>query len=231
MKRLPVSDKKLGQVRRWCEPPYENLRIIIELASPVVADPWLCLDSVLQSQVLHRIKIDSLDLDKSDVYDIPIPVEYAGKIKKYPACSIAVMGGQKHTTVWSKMWQSDVNPDAHVDQYGSEIRYRMPIRYHDSLTVVAFCRGREDTIERLLDHAHALGKKRGQGYGRIKSVTVEPWDENYSVIANGIAMRPIPVEELNEYDSNNTSLAGYRPPYWHAQNQCLCALPGGQISL
>lgn len=231
MKRLPISNKKLGQVRRWCEPPYENLRIVIELESPVVADPWLCLDGVLQSQVLHRIKIDLMDLDHSDVYDIPVPIEIVGRAKQYPACSIAVIGGQRHSTIWAKIWHSAVNLDAHVDQYGSEIRYRMPMRYHDSLTAVAFCRGRGDTIERLLNHAHAIGKKRSQGYGRIKKTRIELVKEDYGVIANGIAMRPIPVEELDAYDTDHASIAGYRPPYWHAQNQCLCALPGGPASL
>ena len=230
MKRLPVNDKKLRQVRRWCEGPYENLRITIRLATPMVADPWLCLDGVLQSQVLHRMKIHTLDIDNSDVYDIPIPIEIIGENRKYPACSVAIIGGRRHSTVWAKMWGSDVNPDAHVDQYGSEVRYRMPMRYSDSLTLVVFCRGRADTIERLLCHTHAVGKKRAQGYGRIRSVAIESFTDNFSAIANGIAMRPIPVEELNAYNINHSGVTGYRPPYWHPQNQCPCVFPGGEAS-
>jgi len=231
MKRLPVSDKKLRQIHRWCEGPYENLRITIRFSSPMVADPWMCLDGVLQSQILHRIKIDPLDLDNSEVYNIPIPLEIIGKNKQYPSCSIAIAGGRKHSTIWTKMWGSSVNPDAHVDQYGSEVRYHMPMRYNDSLITTVFCRGKATTIDRLLHHAYAIGKKRSQGYGRIKSVIIEPWAKNYSVIVNGVAMRPIPTEELkNVYNKDYSGLTGYRPPYWHPQNQCFCVLPGGEAS-
>ena len=84
-------------------------------------------------------------------------------------------------------------------------------------------------IEGLLNEAPYIGKKRSQGYGRVKRWVVEAETLDCSVWRGDDLMRPVPAALLNlagvegEFDYG---YYGFRPPYHDARNLTLCAVRG-----
>ena len=84
-------------------------------------------------------------------------------------------------------------------------------------------------IEALLNEAPYIGKKRSQGYGRVKRWSVEKETLDCSVWRGNELMRPVPATLLTlsgvegEFDYGYYS---FRPPYHDARNLTLCAMRG-----
>lgn len=107
--------------------------------------------------------------------------------------------------------------------------------YHQPLPLIVtagltwYVNGDLAAIEALLADAPYIGKKRSQGYGRVKRWTVTPRAEDYSVWYNDNLMRPVPQDLLTRAGVTGDFDLGYyafRPPYHDARNLALCAVRG-----
>ena len=89
--------------------------------------------------------------------------------------------------------------------------------------------GDMDRIGRLLRNLTHLGNDGRIGWGKILGLELIPEREDLSLVACGVAMRPIPVSALRSW-SEAVPLAWY-PPYWRAESVALCAPPGAEVEL
>jgi len=95
--------------------------------------------------------------------------------------------------------------------------------------VITFCcLGNMKEVERLLEKCTHIGKKRSQGYGKIKKITIEDTKDSwYCYNEKGETTRAIPIctTELSDLLKNGGFHAvrmGYKPPYWHPDNMTMC---------
>ena len=104
--------------------------------------------------------------------------------------------------------------------------YMMRLPYIPAKTACFYACGDLMEVLRLLSYLPGLGKKVAYGYGMIKGVSVEETDEDYSLMKDGVAMRPLP-DFLA--DSDEKMMLAYRPPYWDKRNVVPCVPPGAHV--
>lgn len=84
-------------------------------------------------------------------------------------------------------------------------------------------------VARLLSSLTHLGNDGRIGHGAILGIDVVPEPEDLSLVAHGVAMRPIPVSALRSW-SEAVPLA-WHAPYWDPKSVDLCAPPGAEVEL
>jgi hypothetical protein len=89
--------------------------------------------------------------------------------------------------------------------------------------------GNIDRIAQLLRHLVALGDNTRIGWGTLHSWHIEPTPDDYSLVKDGKAQRPIPVRLLES--CNDAVELAWKPPYWAADSIELCAPPGAEVKL
>jgi hypothetical protein len=87
--------------------------------------------------------------------------------------------------------------------------------------------GRPDLARDLLGDLVGLGNDTRVGWGHVLDVRVEETDEDRSVVADGRAMRPIPVRFLRRW--SDEAVMAWKPPYWSRDSIELCAPPGAEV--
>src|SRR5690606_5652088 len=74
----------------------------------------------------------------------------------------------------------------------------LPRRIRVIKSIVWFCVGVQDEIEKLLLDIPSVGKEIGHGHGRVKQWLVEPFDNDFSWFAESnyglVLMRPLPCD-------------------------------------
>jgi len=83
-----------------------------------------------------------------------------------------------------------------------------------------WCIGDRDEVMSLLKIIHYLGKKRGNGKGRVAEWFVEecdPWEDGFPVLRDGLPLRNIP--------SESGALLRCEPPYWMHDGRVRCISP------
>lgn len=79
-----------------------------------------------------------------------------------------------------------------------------------------------DLIPRELSKLKYLGRGPARGNGRIQKIRVEPTDEDFSVIKNGIASRYVP-------HPDGWKFVRCRPEYWRTMGRVHCFAPGDEV--
>jgi CRISPR type IV-associated protein Csf3 len=90
--------------------------------------------------------------------------------------------------------------------------YRMPLTIFLVPELTWYVVGDEDKLTPLLWQITSIGKKRSQGYGKIREWEIEDADEDLS------HLRAIP-------DPGGDAIYGVRPPYWLGSNVMRVAIP------
>jgi len=209
------------------------LKLTFELAFPISLNHrWLHFDGIIGHTIWAR---------SGDRYEAPTKQECAvdpGKFKraitlKYgiPAASVGVFECDEYrSTYYQKRTESEFFHNGKLDIGSGYFRaWRMLAIYNPSLRISFYCHGRRDLIEELLGDVTHLGDNVRLGWGMIRDMRIEQIDRDYSIVRDGIAMRPIPVRCCSEY-SEAYPLA-WRSPYWSAKNIELCAPPGAKVRL
>ena len=209
---------------------YEPLKITAALTSPYVTTDYIFFDSLISSAVWQECMQDkayTVPENKSEVFYIPLPLKLIGTNEPFYAASIgfpkeAVDGiahWRKHTEIESK---KNINIGS-----GEFKRYNMPMPYTSTEELVFYANGSKPEIQRLLTLIPSIGKKRTQGYGNIRSWTVESSEHDWSVVRDGVPMRPIPVSEGKQFNLKCDVIMqfAYRPPYWHRKNLTQTYMP------
>jgi len=104
---------------------------------------------------------------------------------------------------------------------------RLP--YIPAETVTFYAYGDLPKVLHLISHVTGLGKKVVAGFGAFKSVSVEELKEDYSVVWDDRAMRPIPLYMCEKAEEQ--MMLAYKPPYWDKRNVQPCATPGSKVVL
>jgi len=102
--------------------------------------------------------------------------------------------------------------------------------YRPARRCTFYLRGDRGRIEHLLEtHLTDLGAETARGFGRVTDWGLRELDVDYSLVhpSEGIAMRPLPTEALDEWDDQQTLT--YRTPYWYRQWATECAPPGAEV--
>lgn len=138
-----------------------------------------------------------------------------------------------NTTRWRSHFDNDPDhqrKETHVNTSSGEFKsYNAALPYAavDSLTF--FFKGDPDRVVDLIEsHVPAVGKKRTQGYGRIRNVKVTSADGalDSAVYHNGRVLRSLPATFARTVVPGITyERRTVRPPYWHAENQRMAVPP------
>jgi CRISPR type IV-associated protein Csf3 len=82
-------------------------------------------------------------------------------------------------------------------------------------------------ILELCQHLVGLGADENVGFGDIRSVSVEETPEDYSLVKDGVAMRPLPTKL--GYRGTVLMWLPWQAPYWGKQNVASCVAPGAHV--
>ena len=197
------------------------------------SDLYLPLDSLLAWSWIFEHEPERLAMTTSgiaeEIYHPPVPLKRVeiGDDWWY-ACSFAIgeTAGER-TTFWHKRFDAQIAEDyadfggrrAKVNSKSGPYKgYRMPITIFLIPRLTWYCVGDATEIRELLENVTHIGKKRSQGYGRIRRWAVGETSEDLSW------MRPTP-------DENGDEVTSIRPPYWESSNLRVCKWPPGSERL
>jgi hypothetical protein len=223
---------KLDEYGETIDPAtFEPMKVLMEMRSPIVTTDYIFLDGLVSSAVFKDCIPHHYDLlqDTSELIHIPLPLKQYGNSEPFYAASIGyadeIVEGidhwRKRTEVESKTKKIDVGS-------GQYKMYDMPMPTMWAESWIFYANGNIDECKRLLQlHISAIGKKCSQGFGAIKNIAVEPTDHDWSVIKDGVPMRPIPVSAAADFDMDCDVEMYYacRAPYWHRLNMTQCYMP------
>jgi len=225
---------------RGYNPPqrFEPFKVEAKLGAPILlAHPYIHGDAVLMSLLMKQVLGDSY-------YNLPakspIPVH---NLLKLP---LKQTTGVYHASV--SQFDTDIIKtetvykrfdEEHIDHVNSKIKrvrkgqgffkdYMMKFPVIPTKTVTFYFNGDLKECKRILGDLIALGKKTDIGYGIVRSVSVEPTSEDYSLVKDGKCMRPLPATEFKEVYGipSIAQRLAWRAPYWDKKNVQMCAAPG-----
>ena len=221
--------------------PFE---ITFTLQTPIVlSHPWINFDGIIAHILLRKILGA---LFRSLPTNMPVEVfsRLRLPIKRTHACGYTIYHASISffeynnffaTTIYKRFDNKHISL---VKLKHKKIRrgsghfkdYMIRLAYIPTKTVLFYANGDVEEIASLIDALPGLGKKVAIGYGFVKSYTINEIDEDISIINEGLAMRPIPVDliDMHRHPTDATMLA-YKFPYWAKQNVTLCVPPGEKI--
>jgi hypothetical protein len=208
----------------------EPLKITAALTSPYISTDFIFFDALISSAVWQNcMQSQAVDIpeNKTDVFYIPLPIKQIGKTEPFYCASIGfpdkAVGG---TVRWRKHIEIESKKKIRIGS-GEFKRYNMPMPYTSTEHLLFYANANKKEIERLLTYIPSIGKKRTQGYGNVRSWKVESIEQDWSVVKDGVPMRPIPLSESAPFNLNNVieMLFAVRPPYWHRSNLTKAYVP------
>jgi len=239
---FPNYNRKVGRMR------FQPLKITFEMQSPIAVTDYIHFDSLIWHSALQDQLGEAFwNQTGREHYNIKIPLEERvqtltlskpGKLhgftlrKKYYAASVGLYEDGYIEDVQSWRKRSDF-PDGvgKIDiRRGQFKAYNTPLTVIYTPTVAFYAVGNAAEILRLLTtHITHIGKKRAQGYGKIKQITVEPIKEDRSLIWQGKLQRPIPVMGCPlKFEDPIIMYYAWRPPYWRLSSLTECYMPGSR---
>ena len=200
------------------------LKITAKMASPVVINHDLMLDTLLITKKAVELKLDAQTLDPLKPLEVQDIVQYFGDI---PLCSKAFFEGVDSKNVYYKRFDEDNEYFADTKKIkigsGKYKNYANTLKVTDVAEIVFYAKGNKSEIERILSWVYALGKKESQGYGIIREWSVEKVDEIIDFLNPEKPLRPLPLEIFsNGFNNKNRKLVAYKFPYWYNGNKKLC---------
>jgi len=223
----------------------------IELGAPVAAsDPYIHLDSF----VSYAAAVESVGhngIDELEDGGDPEYWENEMPFKRYEvgdewvwatsSASIAYPDGDSdsgeperwNTTRWRTHFDHDPEhqiKETHVNTSSGEFKsYNAALPYAATDSLTFFFKGDADRVVELIEeHVPAVGKKRSQGFGRIRDVQVTSAEGEVesAIYHNGRVLRSLPATFAPTVVSGITyERRTVRPPYWHQANQVMAYPP------
>jgi hypothetical protein len=222
--------------------PYSPFKITFYLGSPVcLTTPWIMFDSLLG----HLILLDTMQEDffvlprKRNISDFlpengrSMPLKKTGEIYHASAAIFTPNNGLRVEQMYKRfetVFSDKLNLKKVRIGSGYYRSYALKEPYIPAKTATFFVNGRKNVILELIDkYLVALGNDIRVGWGTIRKFDVEDTDQDYSLVADGIAMRPIPVSLCKWYE--DAAVLAYKSPYWDPRNTALCVIPGSRCEL
>lgn len=226
------------------------LRISCDLAEPVVYfGDGMCFDGLLSAAWFRDLsygitsKWPTASRDEPWVNDLHLPlarwsVPYAGACdprlrdetgRVWGWCASAVHADWRaHTRVEVRKrvafddmsrWSDAGDVDVSAGRFKAH-DLKLPARIARSLTWYAMGDARH-ILRVLEDHITSVGRKVGQGNGRVLRWRVEDAAEDWSVSRGDALTRPMPAG----YARGAVAVRGVRALYWHPSRQIECVVP------
>jgi hypothetical protein len=209
-----------------------NFKVIFQLdGSGVYYDPNepIHLDSLL-AWTLAPMQASRQGLTRSDAPDdIRLPLLRStihGSQVWHASALFPEADGHETLRYWRKKFRQDRllltggSPNLQNAVYRE---YNMPVPLLLIPRLIAYASGNRKEVKRTLKkHLSALGKKRAYGYGRIVNIECEQTPDDWSLTADGIAMRWLP-------HPDGQRLVRPAPPYWNMIGRVPCLNVGDPI--
>lgn len=216
---------------------FEPFKVEFRLGTPLLlAHPYIHGDAVLMSLLMKRILGDAY-------YNLPskspIPVHNLLKLPLKQTngvyhASVSQFDTEiiKTETVYKRFDEEHLN---RVKTRITKVRlgqgfyknYMMKFPVIPAKTVTFYFCGDLKECKRILEDLIALGKKTDIGYGIVRSVSIEPTEEDYSFVKDGKCMRPLPSTEFKDLGMPSISQRlAWKAPYWDKKNVTMCVAPG-----
>jgi len=224
---------------RWKK--LEPFRVTFKVGSPVcITTPWVSFDGLLS----HLLLFDAL---KQDFFITPKKFVLSPHLPKnrrllplkktddvyHASVSQFIPDSLKVTQIYKRFedkWAEQLDKKKIYVGSGTFRSYAIKEPYVACKEVVYYVCGDMDLIQRFIEeYLVGLGNDIRIGFGMIRDVIFERTEEDWSIIAGDIAMRPIPIEMCEEYE--DAAYLPYRAPYWSPKNVVLCVPPGGKCKL
>ncbi len=217
----------------------EPLKITIDLVFPVaLAFPWVAFDGLLAHLALLRDMGDDYFLlpSKTPVNitkDLYIPLSRWHDIF---LSSVSIFEPYKvfEETIYKRFEEKGApeigrkRKKVHINSgYFRNFMIAMP--YVPARRVIFYAHGEGEEVEDLLSYLPGIGKKVAIGFGEVGKITVEPIKQDYSLVKDGLAMRPIPVEYVKDYEES--AYLAYTFPYWDKSLVKECVVPFSKVRI
>lgn len=194
------------------------------MASPVVINHDLLLDTILITKKAVELKLDAQTLNPLKPLEVQDVVQY---FRDIPLCSKAFFKGVDSKNVYYKRFDEDNEYFADTKKIkigsGRYKNYANTLKVTDVAEIVFYALGNKEEIKRLLSWVYALGKKESQGYGIVREWIVEELKEQIDFLNPENPLRPLPLEYFsNDFKNKNRKLVSYKFPYWYNGNKKLC---------
>lgn len=208
------------------------LEVVFHLRTPVALGfPWIFFDSLLAH---IRLKEELGERYYSLPTKVPMGAQLRVPLKRWrdvPVASVSIFEPQAGLAVFSFFKRGDFPfPRGRVERSRGFFKdYYLRAAYIPAVRVRFYCTGELEEVARLCRKVPALGKERNIGFGFIKRVEVREVEEEWGLVWNGVAMRPIPVRYLKSWE--DAAWMAYKPPYWSKKSFDLCAVPFTRVEL
>jgi hypothetical protein len=218
--------------------PFKPFKVTFRLRSPLaLSHPWLAFDGIIAHLLLLKALgpdffITPKKLNLLPYLSLPLPLKrtedvYHASVSIFPTEVIP-----KLTYLYKRFeaqFASSLKKKK-VDIGRGHFRdFKLSHPYIPMPNVIFYACGDVEYIGELLEGLVGLGDDVRVGFGIISKYEVEECDEDYSLVKDGRAMRPIPTSMCEEFEAQ-VPLA-YKPPYWDPQNVALCVPPGARCVL
>lgn len=223
---------------------FEPLEISFRMETPIcLTYPFIFFDALiahLRNRYVdpegYRALPSKKVVKKASEIDIPIKkmVLPSGDFIYHASVSIFDFNEGYITTIYKRFCEKHLNYEKikrkKIDRGRGFFRdYMIKLVYVPAKTVTFYVNGDVEQIEKLLEGLPALGKKTAIGFGVIKDFKIKEIKDDRSIIWNGKAMRPIPMEAVSE--ASEIVLMAYKPPYWAKENHRPCVPPFAECEL
>ncbi len=219
-----------------------SFAITFNMGSPVcITHPWISFDSL----IAHLLLLDGLGddyfitpkkLDLSGAWPKNrrlLPIKRTGQLYHASVSQFEPVDTVRVTQIY-KRFETERSENLNRTKIrvgqGYFKSYALKQPYVPAQRVRFFVHGDVDLIGNLIDkYLIGLGNDTRIGFGTIRSWKIEETDGDWSIIWNGIAMRPIPVEMCEEWEDE--AMLAWKAPYWSPRNVTLCVPPGARCRL
>lgn len=236
-----IIKRLLDGLSRYRYQSYEPLMVTFRLGSPVVLNhPWIYLDSTVMFLMVrdvlgpdfYTVNLNELLYHRQEILSpdsISCPIQYKHGLFMCSA-SMLDINSKYLETIYKRVeprWMGGKKKVALNSGYF--LNFMIRHIYVPASSVTFYLSGNREGLDGLLRNLNGIGDNTRIGWGKIRGFEIERTDVDYSLVKEGRAMRPIPVELLKDY-SEAIPLT-YRPPYWDRRNVRLCAPPGARVVL
>lgn len=215
------------------------LKIIFSLDSPInLTWPWMFFDSL----VGHLRLVDLLG---NDYFLLPrkFPLGRVLRDLNPPSLPIKKTDGLYHSSI-SFFDNEDEHMEVLYKKFESrwckknrKIRkgsgffkdYAMKHVYLAASRVCFFVCGDKSELARYCRMVNGLGNDTRVGWGSVKSFSIVHIKKDFSVVKDGVAMRPVPRGLCTPVNKDSLVSLAWRPPYWASENVDRCIPPGGRV--
>jgi len=222
---------------------FTPFRLTFYLKAPMcLTHPWMHLDSLILHFYMKRVlgqdyfllpskfPIGRLMRDRKDLAITPLKKT---KENLYHASVSFFNKDEKRSETLYKRFEDRWIPKTRRKKitrgsgYYKDFAMRMVYILADE--VVFYGNGDIEEIGDICTEITALGNDTRVGWGAVRDFKIEPVKEDWSIVAEGKAMRPIPVRFLKKY--TEAVYLAWKSPYWASESVDLCAVPGSEVEL